>query len=196
MKKTLLIIIILLLLGACGLGGYWYANKKLNEKNATSREAIANSNKIDSVNNISNEPSMDDYLTFSDSGNPLSKEDLKKWIGKYETKFIEDAGERPYNVIIKIEIEANGDTHLVINYQDRETNKIDEGYQVYGHCTKTNSENTKIEFLPEVISQGVDTGRETGFYLLEKNGSFSILNQMANPMNTSETTPISINKIQ
>lgn len=194
MKKTLLVFVILLLCGLCAYGGYWYASKKLSEVSAVSTETSENPNKIDSTNSNSKEPNMDDYLTFSDSGDLLSKDDLKKWIGKYETTFVEDAGERPYNVVMQIEIDASGDTHLVINYQDRETNKIDEGYQVFGHCTKSNTDNTKIEFLPEVISQGADTGRDTGFYLLEKNGKFSILNQMANPMNTSETTPISIKK--
>ena len=144
----------------------------------------------------SEEPNMDDYLRFSESGDPLSAADLKKWIGKYQIKFIEDAGERPYDVIIDISIEPNGDTHLVINYQGKERYEIDEGYRVYGHCTKVNSDNTKIEFLPEVISKGEDTGRGTSFFLEEKKGSYYLYNQMANPMKATETMAIPIIKLQ
>jgi len=144
----------------------------------------------------SEEPDMDDYLRFSETGDPLSAADLKKWVGKYQIKFIEDAGERPYDVIIDISIEPNGDTHLIINYQGKERYEIDEGYHVYGNCTKANSDNTKIEFLPQVISNGEDKGRDAGFFLEEVKGSYYLYNQMANPMKATETMAIPIIKLQ
>lgn len=144
----------------------------------------------------SEDSEIGDYLRFSESGDPLSAADLKKWIGKYQIKFIEDAGERPYDVIFNVSIESNGDTHLVINYQSKETQEIEEGYHIYGRFTKTNSDNTKIEFLPEVISVGEDKGMGTSFFLEEKNGNYYVYNQMARPMKVPETMAIPIIKIQ
>lgn len=119
----------------------------------------------------------------NNNSDEFKDEEFKKWKGKYFTSFIEAQGEGAYNAIIEINIEAPDEAHFQLYYQELNETEKTIGTKIYGGFKRFDKTNNAIEFQPEVIYEGQDSGLDKNFILYEDHGKYFIKTEMVVPEN-------------
>lgn len=185
MKKLLLIFVILVLLGACGLGGYWYAKKKLTEESRV--EEITQNvdpNTIDSAytNASEDEQKIENQQNIEEESikilGELDSESLKKWKGEYSAEYFDEKGKKENKpIVISVEISSTENTGINIGRLGVEPTSTDVA-SYSGSFEKMDNKNASVLFIPEVkaghFADGFSGKMEDGFFLQEKDGNFSV----------------------
>jgi hypothetical protein len=185
MKKLLLIFVILVLLGACGLGGYWYAKKKLTEENRV--EEITQNvdpNTIDTAytNTSEDEQKIEDQQNIEEESiktlGELDSESLKKWKGEYYAEYFDEKGKKENKpIVISVRITSPEDANVDIGRKGADKTSQDVS-SYFGTFEKMDQDNSSVLFIPQVMSgdfKDSPSGEmEDGFFLQEKDGNFSV----------------------
>lgn len=185
MKKSLLIIVILIVLGACGFGGYWYANKKLAINRVEVVETITDSNKKDSAYADDSGQEQEDASNQEESDTESIKtlgeidvESLKKWKGEYYAEYFDEKSKKDSKPIeISVSISSPEDANIDVGRKGVEKSSVSVS-SYFGTFEKIDKENSSVLFIPQVKSGSFEdeaSGKmEDGFFITEKDGNFYV----------------------
>ncbi|MDQ0593962.1 hypothetical protein QFZ37_002331 [Chryseobacterium ginsenosidimutans] len=126
----------------------------------------------------------------------VNEKDFGKWKGEYFLDYIDYAGENDGTKLkAKLILDSSEDGHFYLWYE-KPNDTVKEGmHHVYGSFGKIGDENNAIKFLPEIISEGEDTGIDLDYFLYSKDGKFYIKSGMIPSENgDSKELPIKKNK--
>jgi len=168
------------------------------KKEVKKEAAVALVTKVaDSAKAFQDEESVDSESMKSDLDyQEVSEKDFEKWKGEYFLDYIDYAGENDGTKLkAKLVLDSYEDGHFYLWYE-KSNDTLKEGmHHVYGSFGKADDKNTAIKFLPEIISEGEDTGIELDYFLYNKNGKFFIKSGMI-PSEDGHSKELPIQKIK
>lgn len=123
----------------------------------------------------------------------VDKNSFKKWEGEYSVDYKDYAGEGNSVVKAKLKLGGPDDSNLWI-WWESPNEKNSDTISVYGSLGKMDAGNSKIIFLPEIIS-GDDHGIDVHFYLYEDRNKYYIKSQMI-PSENGVIRKVPIQKIK
>jgi hypothetical protein len=143
------------------------------------------------------EASVDSESVKSDLDyDDVNEKDFGKWKGEYFLDYIDYAGENDGTKLkakLILDSPTDGDFYL---WYEKPNDTVKEGmHHVYGSFGKADNTNNTIKFLPEIISEGEDTGIDLDYFLYSKDGKFYIKSEMI-PSENGDSKELFIQKIK
>lgn len=126
----------------------------------------------------------------------VSDKDFKKWKGEYFLDYIDYAGENDGTKLkAKLVLGSSENGHFYLWYE-KPNDTVKEGvHHVFGSFGKAGYKNNAIKFLPEIITEGEDTGIDLDYFLYNRDGKFYIKSGMI-PAENGASEEIPIQKIK
>ncbi|GAA4166757.1 hypothetical protein GCM10022217_41070 [Chryseobacterium ginsenosidimutans] len=172
-----------------------FSCKKKEFKKETT--VVSTNKTADSAKISQAEESVDSESTKSDLDyDQVDEKDFEKWKGEYFLDYIDYAGENDGTKLkVKLILDSSEDGHFYLWYEKpNDTVKVGM-HHVYGSFGKIGNENNEIKFLPEIISEGEDTGIDLDYFLYSKDGKFYIKSRMI-PSENGDSKELTIQKIK
>lgn len=126
----------------------------------------------------------------------VEDKDFVKWKGEYFLDYIDYAGENDGTKLkVKLVLGSSEDGHFYLWYE-KPNDILKLGmHHVYGSFGKADKENNAIKFLPEIVTEGEDTGIDLDYFLYNREGKFYIKSGMI-PTENGDSGEIPIQKIK
>lgn len=174
-----------------------FSCKKEDVKIETNKATIDKA--VDSIKISQSEESVDTETENIKSDldyEEVGEKDFAKWKGEYFLDYIDYAGENDGTKLkVKLVLDSYQDGNFYLWYE-KPNDTIKEGmHHVFGSFGKADKENNTIKFLPEIITEGEDTGIDLDYFLYSRNGKFYIKSGMI-PSENGDSREIPIQKIK